>query len=294
MRPDRTARLRPLLDELLDPSFARQRLESDPVRFPRRYRRPEDVELVGLVAACLAYGRADLFLPKLEQLFAAMGDNPSQFARKFDPRRDGQWLRDFVYRFNTGADLAALLLAAGRLQNEGGLGEAFAAAWRARGELKGALCDFTAALRSRVAAEECAPAGALRAFEHLLPDPARGGACKRLLLYLRWMIRGGPEDPIDLRIWRQLDPAVLLVPVDTHVARIGWNLGLTHRDDLSWRTSEEITASLRQLDPADPVKYDFALCHLGMSGRCPVRRSPSACRRCPLSELCRGRRRPRD
>jgi endonuclease III len=83
--------------------------------------------------------------------------------------------------------------------------------------------------------------------------------------------------------------SALLVPLDTHVARIARYLGLTDREDLTWRTAEEITAGLRRLDPADPVRFDFALCHHGMSGACPVRRDPAKCAVCPLRDECRAK-----
>jgi uncharacterized protein (TIGR02757 family) len=126
--------------------------------------------------------------------------------------------------------------------------------------------------------------GPARALDHLLPDASRGAACKRLLLYLRWMVR---RDDVDLGAWEGIvPPSALVIPLDTHVSRLSRLLGLTCRADLSWRTAEEITASLRRLSPEDPVRYDFALCHLGMSGACPARRSAERCRACPLAPAC--------
>ncbi|MBI5547326.1 MAG: DUF2400 family protein, partial [Deltaproteobacteria bacterium] len=119
------------------------------------------------------------------------------------------------------------------------------------------------------------------------PDPARGGACKRVLLLLRWMIRGGGGgDPIDRGCWTGVPTSALLVPLETHVARISLQLGHTRRRDVTWATAEDVTASLRRIDPQDPVRYDFALCHLGMSGACPRRRSRSACGGCALKGAC--------
>ncbi len=117
-----------------------------------------------------------------------------------------------------------------------------------------------------------------------MPDPRAGSACKRLLLYVRWMVR--PADGVDLGLW-PLDPSLLVIPVDTHIHRIGRNLGLTERNDASWRTAEEITAALRHLDAADPVRYDFALCHMGVSRDCPSRRDPAKCEPCVLRPVCR-------
>ncbi len=98
------------------------------------------------------------------------------------------------------------------------------------------------------------------------------------------MIR--PDDGVDLGLW-DVPTRVLLVPVDTHIHKLGRNLGFTRRKALSWKTTEEITGALRKLDPDDPAKYDFALCHLGMLQRCPSRRDPARCEGCGVMPVCR-------
>ena len=288
IRPDRARRLKPVLDALLDREAMARRVQVDPVRFPRRYRRPEDAELVALVSACLAYGRADLFGAKLEELWRRVGDGPSEAAKALDPLLDRSFFEGISYRFNSPADLAALFGAAGAVQRESGsLGAAFAEAFNESGDLRSALSAFAGRLRRSVPKGVEAALGPMQGFAHLLPEPERGGACKRLLLLLRWMVRGGPNDPIDLGLWKGVPASALLVPLDTHVARIALNLGLTRRQDLSWKTAQDVTASLRQIDPEDPVRYDFALCHHGMSGACPRRRSAEACGPCALAPHCR-------
>jgi uncharacterized protein (TIGR02757 family) len=119
---------------------------------------------------------------------------------------------------------------------------------------------------------------------HLLTSPAGGSACKRMNLYLRWMVRGG--DGIDCGLWPGVPTSALVIPLDTHVARISRFLGLTRRRTQDWKMAEEITASLRRFDPADPVKYDFAICRLGILDHCPSRRNLHKCAACPLLELC--------
>jgi uncharacterized protein (TIGR02757 family) len=100
------------------------------------------------------------------------------------------------------------------------------------------------------------------------------------------MIRN--DDGVDLGLWAssELDARELLIPVDTHILRIAQNLGLTARHDASWRTASDITQALRRFDPNDPVKYDFALCHLGISQACPSRRDPQRCEPCVLRPAC--------
>lgn len=287
----------PLLRAVLDPYVASfdgaARIGFDPIEAPRRYQAPADQEVAGLVAAGLAYGRADVFRPKLFGLLEAMGPSPAGFAAAFDPARDRLLLEPFSYRFNLPSDLGALVAGIGRaIRRHGSLGSFFASLLEEHGgALRPALSTFALTIREEGAAIVEPWMGPPRALEHLLADATKGGACKRLLLYLRWMVR---KDEVDLGTWEGLVPrSALLNPVDTHVMRISRLLGLTRRKDLSWRTAEEITASLRLLDPEDPVRYDFALCHLGMSGACPSRRNAESCLRCPLRSQCAAGRRIR-
>jgi uncharacterized protein (TIGR02757 family) len=282
------ARLRPLLDAVLDADALAARVAADPVEFPRRYTDPRDVEVAGLLAAALAYGRADLFKPKVAGLLARMGPSPAAFVRALDVAGAARLLEGFVYRFNVGTDVAVLLLGMGGVLRELGSLEALLVREleRAGGALHPALSGFTASLRA------AAPLGPLRealgperGLAHLLPVPLGAGAAKRLHMYLRWMVRG--PDAVDLGVWRRLSPSQLLVPLDTHTGRMAQQLGLTRRKDLTWRTAEEVTAALRLLDPEDPVRYDFALCHFGMSGACPAHVRAEACARCPLLGECR-------
>lgn len=281
----RAQALKPLLDRFLAGYDASARIGFDPVELPHRYARREDVEVSALLSASLAYGRADLFKPKLERLLAAMGESPADFAAHFDPRSHRRVFEGFVYRFNLASDVALLVAAMGStLREKGSLGAAFPLEL----PLQVALTAFVGGLRDHPRQAIVRELGPVRGLDHLLPDPARGGSCKRLLLFLRWMSRG--PDAVDFGLW-PLPPARLVIPLDTHIGRISRLLGLTARKDLSWRTAEEITASLRRLDPLDPVKYDFALCHYGMSGVCPAKPVRANCERCMLRAECRvGRR----
>jgi uncharacterized protein (TIGR02757 family) len=283
---ERARRLKPLLDRLLDPRAIRARIEHDPVRFPRRFQGKVDAEVAGLLAASLAYGKAEVFLARLDSLFDYMGESPSRFALEFDPRLHRGFFGSFSYRFNTGADIGALISAIGALlRRHGSLEAAFLDAIEREGPgLQNALAGFIGSLRSSVDSRAAEALGEPRALGYLLPDPLLGSASKRHLMFLRWMVR---RDGADLGIWKTPGPAALLVPLDTHLARISRKLGLTSRKEASWRTAEEVTASLRLLDSADPVRYDFALCHLGMSGRCPARQNPEKCAACALRAACR-------
>jgi uncharacterized protein (TIGR02757 family) len=125
--------------------------------------------------------------------------------------------------------------------------------------------------------------GPRRGPAHLLADPRGPSSSKRLLLFLRWMVRA--PDGVDLGLWN-VDPAALLVPGDVHIHKRAYNLGFTRRRAASWRTTEEITQSLARFDPADPTKYDFSLCHMGMLQRCPSRRDPRRCEGCGVKPVC--------
>ncbi|MCI0569785.1 MAG: TIGR02757 family protein [Myxococcaceae bacterium] len=287
MSPAEAAQLRTRLDSTLGPDVLRERVSADPVEFPRRYEDPRDVEVSGLLAASLAYGRADLFKPKVAGLLAQMGPSPASFVQSLDVPRAARLLDGFVYRFNVGTDVAVLLLGIGQaLRTHGSLETLFVKSLEhSQGALHGALASFLAVLRDVPLAPLQKALGPERGLHHLLPVPLGAGAAKRLLMYLRWMVRG--PDEVDLGIWRRVQPSQLLVPLDTHTGRMAQNLGLTRRKDLSWRTAEEVTAALRLLDPQDPVRYDFALCHFGMSGACPATPRAENCSRCSLLERCR-------
>jgi uncharacterized protein (TIGR02757 family) len=286
LSPERATRLRRALDRLERVSPSRRRLPLDPVSLPHRYRDPRDVEVAGLLAASLAYGRADLFLPKVTRLLEGMGPSPAAFVRGLDVAGARKLLSGFVYRFNVGADVAVLLLGMGRmLERRASLEAGFVAAREASGgDLHGALGAFVRELREvDVRAVERA-LGKTRGLDHLLPVPLGSGAAKRLHLYLRWMVRG--PDAVDLGIWTRVPPSALLVPLDTHVARLAWRLGLVRRRTMGWAASEDITANLRVIDPVDPVRFDFVLCHHGMSGACPPRARAELCARCVLQPEC--------
>lgn len=283
----RAAQLKPLLDAFARPAQWGQRVAFDPIEFPSRYRDQCDVEVAGLLGAALAYGRADLFKPKVDGLLKHMGRSPADFVTSLTVQKAARLLDGFVYRFNLPADVAVLLFGMGRVLGElGSLEALFVEGLTTRGSLHGGLAHFTEGLRARAPMKDIARhLGPLRGLHHLLPHPLGKGAAKRLNLYLRWLVR--PRDGIDLGVWRSVSPSRLLIPLDTHVMRISRLLGLTARNSLDWATAEDVTASLRLLDAADPVRYDFALCHYGMSGACPAVPVRDNCRQCALRPMCR-------
>lgn len=281
---ERARRLKPLLDALHDSRPWAERVRADPVEFAHRYEDPRDVEVVALLSASLAYGKATLFKPKIEQVLSRLGPAPANRLEHLEVKDLGGVLDGFVYRFNLPADLGVLLMGMGACLRQHRTLEAVFLEARATGDWRASLSGFSQRLRDAADVPAIVKAlGRVRGLDHLLP--VGGGAAKRLSLFLRWMVRG--PDEIDLGIWKQVSPRELVIPLDTHIARLSTWLGLTSRRTQGWAMAEEITASLRLLDAADPVRYDFALCHLGMSGACPVRPAKVNCRRCPLVRECR-------
>jgi uncharacterized protein (TIGR02757 family) len=282
----RASALREPLDRLYREFDYAARVERDAIRFPLRYPDPRDREIVALLTACLAYGRVDLFSRGLERILDAMGASPAAFVADFDHRRHAPAFDGFVYRFNRPRDIAAFCVAAREvLDRHGTLEKCFLAGDAdGRGPIAPALERFA---RTFLEAEldRVFPGGRIsRGYRHLFPLPSAGGPCKRLHLFLRWMVR---REPPDFGLWTAVSPSRLLIPVDTHVENMSRAIGLTRRRSRTWRMAEEITGRLAALDPADPVKYDFSLCHTRMAGDCRDRRDPVVCPPCGLRGVCR-------
>jgi uncharacterized protein (TIGR02757 family) len=262
------------------------RIEKDAIRFPLRYADPLDREIAALLAACLAYGRVDLFGPWVGWALERMGPSPSRFVLGFDFAKDGRRFRGFRYRFNRPRDLAAFCLACQRILIRHGSLQAYFLSGFSAGDpdVGPALERFARGFLSQDLSPVFPRGRPSRGYRHLFPLPSRGGPCKRLHLFLRWMVR---REPPDFGLWLEVPPARLLVPVDTHVENMSRAIGLTRRKSRSWRMAVEITGRLLRLDPNDPVKYDFALCHKRMSGDCRDRRDRVVCAPCGLRAVCR-------
>jgi uncharacterized protein (TIGR02757 family) len=268
--------IREHLDALLASCDTESTRSRDPVDCVHGYDRARDQEIVGLIASSLAFGNALAARRSTDRVLAMLGPEPAAMVMDANHTELRRRLRGFAHRIYRGEHLAAVLWRAGQLFREyGTLGDAFAEFHRAGGgDFREGLARFADALRGDTTS---------RSLRHLVSDPRAGSACKRLVLYARWMVR--PADGIDLGLW-PIAPSELVIPVDTHIHRISRNLGLTDRRTATWATAEEITDALRKLDPDDPVKYDFALCHLGVSRECPSRPDPVKCARCALQDIC--------
>jgi len=285
--PTTTRRLKARLDRLYR-TFDLEFLATDPLEFVHRYASAGDREVVGLVAASLAYGRVANIRKSLEYVFGVMGESPFRFVTSLDPDRALRLFAPFVHRFNDGRDIVCLLYFARQMiERSGSIGGFFLEGDDPGARnVRGGLASFSAralALDSApVYGSKALPPGAGVRF--FFPSPEGGSACKRMNLYLRWMVRRG--DDLDFGLWKGVSPSRLVIPLDTHIARISRNIGLTARRSPGWAMAEEITEALKRLDPEDPVKYDFSLCRLGILDRCPKKMDPRKCERCLIKGVC--------
>jgi uncharacterized protein (TIGR02757 family) len=229
----------------------------DPLETLYAYPDPADQEIVGLVAAGLAYGRVAQILASIAAALGPLGPSPRAFLDGASMRRIDRLFTGFRHRFTPASELSSLLVAVKRaVADHGSLQRLFCGGFQSEDEtVLPALSAFVAALRA------LAP----RPCPSLLSSPDDGSACKRLNLYLRWMIR---RDAVDPGPWRGLPAAKLVVPLDTHLFRIGRALGLTARGQADLRTALEITRGFARVAPRDPVRYDFALTRLGIRPEC--------------------------
>ncbi|PYS30928.1 MAG: TIGR02757 family protein [Acidobacteria bacterium] len=277
------------LDTFLDNFPKEKHLGSDPVQFVHRYQDPVDREIVGLIASVFAYGNVKIVLRTVNNVLSYLGPAPSRTIASFDPRKHSRRLRGFYHRFNTSRDLAVLFWIIRRaLEEYGSLESVFVSALSPNDtDVTGALENFSGTLLG-FGHERFYPRGELKrgvGVRFFFPAPSQGSACKRLNLYLRWMVR--PEDGIDCGVWMRIKPRQLVIPLDTHIARISSYIGLTDMRSPGWPMALDITRSLRKLHCDDPLRYDFALCHLGIAGDCPKKRDLQKCARCPILAICR-------
>ena len=279
-------KIKTVLDRLYE-SRSPHHLANDPLSFCHRYAEPGDREAAAIIAAAFAYGGIKIILRTLESIFAVLGPSPRRYVENFSPKQALRDFSGFKHRFNDGRDLVALLWAVRLMLEDAGSVNSFFLRHH-----DGAAVDVTSSLNGYSSAVlgldfrpvfgcRSAPAGSY--FPFLFPAPSAGSACKRLCMFLRWVVR--PADGIDLGLWQGISPSRLIIPVDTHVARICGYLGFSARKNADWRMATEITAALRQLDPSDPVRYDFSLAHLGISEGCDGR-GGIRCRSCGIAQIC--------
>jgi uncharacterized protein (TIGR02757 family) len=246
-----------LLEELYAEYNRREYVSPDPLEFLYLYDNQADREVVGLIASSLAYGRVTSILASVRRVLQALGKNPADALA--DTGKDVllSRIKGFKHRFNDDAEMAAFLFGIGRTLREcGSLENLFCARRLAPGRenaqpILEAMDNFAAGILSR---------GGLESSQ-LLPRASKGSACKRLALFIRWMVR---SDDVDPGGWRLIAPCDIIVPLDTHMFKIATGLGFVKRRSADGAAAAEATSGFRVLCPRDPVRYDFALTRFGI------------------------------
>ena len=279
----------PLLKEKLDAlarTYHNAYLATDPLGLAHAYRGARDREVAAFLSASLAFGNAAAIRMSVKRIMERLGPRPADALRRHRPEESARLFEGLYHRWVGPEAIGSFARAIGAaLRSEGSLEALFLKGYRAEEEtLQEALKRFRERLLGFLPA---APANAKveRGVSYLLPDPASGSACKRLHLYLRWMVR--PDDGLDLGLWKTPKTHQLIIPLDTHIARIGRLLGLTDRKTPDLKMALEITRNLKRIDPDDPVRYDFAISRMGILKHCPSKRDIELCAGCPLQDACR-------
>lgn len=268
--------LKNALEHLLETSDLFANLENDPVGIVREFAR-EDQEVVGLIASSLAYGRVTMLRRAIRDVLGRLGEQPTQKLLAASDEQIWDAMDGFRYRMSSGEDVADLLIGVHKCLHE--FGSLEACYLHAEGSHLEKTSELVRHIRDGRMRTDCS-----RGLRYLLPDPLDGSTTKRLHLFLRWMVR--PDDGVDLGLWTRVSPADLLMPLDTHTARIARYLGLTKRVSNDLKTVEEVSKALAELDENDPIRYDFALCHLGISTQCIHTFSEPHCSVCPVKDFC--------
>lgn len=240
-------------------------LTPDPLEYVRAQATDADREVVGLLASGLAFGTVAQIKRSIATVLDVLGPRPAEAVAALDPREVAGRLRAFRHRWVDGRDVACLLLFAGRMRASHGTVEAFFADGLTPddADVGPALASFSARAlaldhRGLYRGRRLPRDAGVRYF---FPSPAAGSACKRLNLFLRWMVR---RDSVDLGVWSRVDAARLVIPLDAHVFAIARRTRLTRYRSPGWPMALDLTRRLRRLDPRDPVKYDFAFHRMGL------------------------------
>jgi uncharacterized protein (TIGR02757 family) len=229
-------------------------IDGDPVSIPHRFQRKEDIEIAGLMAALLAWGRRDQIIKAADRLMGLMWDAPFDFVMEAgDDELAG--LQNFVYRTFQGEDGEAIVRGLRRIYQEMGGLEEVMSMHPAEKDTWSAIIGLREAMISH-------PEFPDRTQKHLA-NPGKGSSAKRLNMYLRWMVRNDGRG-VDFGIWKGISPAQLICPLDVHTGNVGRALGLVTRKQNDWKAALELTEGLREMDPKDPTRYDFSLFGLGI------------------------------
>jgi len=243
-------------------AFDKSKLEPDPLQFPHKYKKKNDIELIAFISSIFAYGNIKQIINTLNKITLILGEHPTNYLIEKNKAAIKRDLKGIVHRFFTNEDIINLLFLLKNIYSKpNSLENIFLSNYDPKAyNIKSALESFSKYMlkfSNNLLGEENMTQG----IKFMFPLPLKGSVCKRMNLFLRWMVR---KDELDLGLWREVDKSKLIIPVDTHIARICKKLKLTKKKNVNWNMAEEITNNLKKFDPKDPVKYDFAICHIGM------------------------------
>lgn len=248
----RNAELKEFLEEKADQYNSPDFITTDPIQIPHKFTKKEDIEIIGFLAATLAWGQRSTIIKNTNRLVELMDGAPFDFIRHHT-EADRARFEGFVHRTFNYDDILYFMAALQHLYaRHGGLEQALMPL-AGEDNMKGALSRFRSVFFEK---------------EHLsrtrkhVSDPESNSACKRLNMYLRWMVRKDQRN-VDFGLWKNHSPALLSCPLDVHTGNVARKLGLLIRKQNDWKAVEELDHALRSFDAADPVKYDFALFGLG-------------------------------
>jgi uncharacterized protein (TIGR02757 family) len=247
-----------LLQDLLK-RYDRRFLPEDPVFFVHQYSDPKDQEVVGLISSLLAFGNVKAIHGSVRKVLETLGPRPLQFVASFDPDGQKNLFERLGHRWVRGGDLHLLLIVLNKiLSRHTSLKACFMEDYNGKDpDIAPMLVRFSRRIRSLAGT-----GGLSRGFRYFFPSPEDGSPCKRLNMFLRWMVR--PADGIDLGLWLEIPASKLVIPLDIHVFRFARKFRLSRYKTPRWEVAKDVTEFLKTLDPEDPVKYDFAICHYGM------------------------------
>lgn len=281
--------MKPFLDKLEKRYSTIGSIRPDPLQFVHEYDDPRDMEVIAVIASSLAYGKVKQIIRSIGAVADKLGKSPYKFVKRFDPKTHAARFHGFKHRFSTGEDIACLLfLMKGMMDKGSTIGGFFMAGYDEGSEtIEEALESYCSRALFDLDpgpfyGKRRLPASG-QGVRYFFPLPSKGSACKRLNLMLRWMVR---TEGVDIGLWKWISPNKLIIPLDTHVARISRYLGLTDRKSADFKTALEVTRSLKALDAGDPVRYDFAIARLGILDRCPSRPRHGMCDNCDLLKIC--------
>ncbi len=239
--------------------FDKSQISPDPLEFLHLFSDEKDIEVMGIIASVFAYGNVTQIINTLKKILILFGSSPHNFILNLS-QKEIKKLQSIKHRFYTSEDVVKFFKALNIIYKKDGLlKKVFLKGYNYNDEnIKKALSKFSQYFLDEIKNNfgEVSPG-----LKFMFPLPEKGSACKRMNLFLRWMVR---KDELDFGFWDDIHTRKLIIPVDTHVARICRQLKLTSKKNVSWQMAEEITNSLKLFDAADPVKYDFAICHIGM------------------------------